>query len=86
MSENKRFEDYPKVDCNECEPWWLNQCDGVPKGSQRVCNSFLASRNVVIPARLNKLEKSVKRLTWVMLLLALSCFLNAISDLVARYG
>ena len=58
----KRFEDWEKVDCNECVRYWDSSCDGVTKGSQKQCNSFLATRSVVIPARLNALEKRVRLL------------------------
>lgn len=61
--ESKRFEDWKEVDCNECERWWLNQCDGASKGSKVGCNSFLATRKVVLPARLNELERAIKWLT-----------------------
>lgn len=58
MVENpKRFEDYPTVDCNDCQEYWNDTCDGVPQGSQRPCNSFKATRSIVIPARIKNLEK-----------------------------
>ena len=57
---SKRFEDWEEVDCNECARYWDSSCDGVTKGSKKPCNSFLATRSVVIPARLNALEKSNK--------------------------
>ena len=57
---SKRFEDWEEVDCNECARYWDSSCDGVSKGSKKACNSFLATRSVVIPARLNALEKSNK--------------------------
>jgi hypothetical protein len=59
---SKRFEDWEEVDCNECERWWINQCDGASKGSKKGCNSYLATRSIVIPERLNSLEKRVNRL------------------------
>lgn len=59
----KRFEDWAKVDCNECGRYWTDQCDGTAKDSTKPCNSFLATRNVVIPERLNQLERRVKWLT-----------------------
>ena len=64
MSDRKIFEDFSEVDCNECEHWWMNQCDGASKGSRIGCNSFLATRSVVIPARIETLEKSIKWLTF----------------------
>lgn len=63
MSESKRFDDYTcTVDCEECEHYWTNQCDGVTKGTQKVCNSFLATRKVVIPAQIKSLQSDVRRL------------------------
>ena len=59
---NKRFEDWDTVECSECERWWTSQCDGVT-GSQKPCNSFLATRNILIPEKLKRLQKTVTRLT-----------------------
>ena len=59
---SKRFEDWEEVDCNECSHYWDSSCDGASKGSRVGCNSFLATRSVVIPAKLNALEKRVERL------------------------
>jgi hypothetical protein len=63
----KRFEDWEKVDCNECARYWDSSCDGVTKGSEKPCNSFLATRSVVIPARLKTLEKRVR---WLIVIIA----------------
>ena len=58
MSEQpKRFEDWEKVDCNDCARYWDSSCDGVSKGSEKPCNSFLATRNVVIPSKIKALEE-----------------------------
>lgn len=73
--ENRRFEDWTAVDCNECAKYWDSSCDGVKcgtnsdkssTGSTRLCNSFLPTRSVVIPAQIKRLEKGLK---W----LAVSC-------------
>lgn len=63
---SKRFEDWEKVDCNECARYWDSSCDGVSKGSSKPCNSYVATRSVVIPARLKVLEKRVKWLTGII--------------------
>lgn len=64
MVENpKRFEDWPTVDCDNCEEYWTNACDGVPQGSERPCNSFKATRAIVIPAKIKALEKAVQSLS-----------------------
>lgn len=79
--EPKRFDDWPRVDCNNCSRYWDNSCDGVKcntnsdkslSGSTRLCNSFIAVRKVVIPAQIKALEKRVERLrTYIWLNTAL---------------
>jgi hypothetical protein len=70
MGDNKKiFDDFPTVDCNECESWWLNQCDGVTEGSQKLCTAFKAVRRVNIPLKIERLEKALKWLTRGMLVL-----------------
>ena len=59
---SKRFEDWEEVDCNDCSHYWDSSCDGASRGSRIGCNSFLATRKVVIPERLNALEKNVSDL------------------------
>lgn len=56
----KRFAEWEKVECNDCTRYWLDQCDGVSKASTKPCNSFLATRSVVIPEKLNRLESELK--------------------------
>jgi hypothetical protein len=61
MSDNNRiFDEFPKVDCNECSHYWDNSCDSVLKGSQKPCNSFLATRSVIIPQEIKSLKKALK--------------------------
>lgn len=67
MSEQKRFEDWTEVDCSECERWWTSQCDGAKKGSRTPCNSFLATRSIVIPEQIKDLQRANKILSWVVL-------------------
>ena len=70
----KRFEDWTQVDCNECARYWDSSCDG-SQGSQRPCNSFLATRSVVIPGQLKALEKRINHLR-------ISCIISDISVLL----
>lgn len=64
MAENKKiFDDFPRVDCEECANWWVNQCDGVPRGSKKRCTAFIASRRVDIPQEIARLKREVKHLT-----------------------
>ena len=65
MGDPKRFDDYTSVvDCNECARYWDSSCDGVSNDSKRPCNSYLATRSVILPEKINKLEKRVKDLGW----------------------
>lgn len=69
----KRFEDWEEIDCNDCSHYWDSSCDGASKGSRIGCNSYLATRSIVIPERLNSLEKRVSKLY-------VACFLMVIID------
>ena len=73
----KIFDDFTCVDCNDCERWWLNQCDGVKpstsnsNGSTRVCNGFLATRNIHIPQKIKTQQKQIECLIWWNVVLSL---------------
>ena len=67
---NKRFEDWEQVDCNDCTHYWDSSCDGASKGSRIGCNSFLATRSVVIPERINSLDNRLKWLGAAIVTLA----------------
>ncbi len=86
MSEKtpKRFEDWEEVDCNECERYWLNQCDGAKthgKGSKLTCTSFLATRNVVIPEQIKSLQKENIRTRVCIILLAFGMILHCLTHI-----
>ena len=68
MGEQKRFENWEEVDCNDCACYWDNSCDGVKEGTKKPCNSFVASRKVSIPGQIKALQQSVKTL-WFMVTL-----------------
>lgn len=78
----KRFDDYMEVDCNDCEHYWDNSCDGASVGSQRVCNSFLATRKVVIPAQIKSLENRLERLRGLVRILAWITVASIIKELI----
>ena len=83
MNDSKRFEEWTcKVDCEECERWWTNQCDGIPKDVEKRCNSYLATRKIVIPAKIRSLEKRVKWLRMCCILTDILIMLHLLSHLV----
>lgn len=57
------FDDYQEVkqlkDCNNCERYYINQCDGVKKGTEKSCNQFLAVRGINIPEELDALREQI---------------------------
>lgn len=56
----KRFEAWEEVDCNECARYWDDSCDGITtKDSHRPCNAFIATRSIVIPAKIKALESKI---------------------------
>lgn len=55
------FEDW-EVDCNDCAHYWDNSCDALSEGSRRLCNSFSATRRVILPLQIERLEKAVRGL------------------------
>lgn len=80
MSTKQIFEDFPVVDCNRCELYYIDQCDGVSEAKKRPCNSFKATRKVIIPEQIKKLQKSIKILSWSVIItnltlaIILTCF------------
>lgn len=57
------FDDYQELkDCNECQPYWVGSCDGVSEGARKPCNSFIATRRVVIPQQIDALTERLDRL------------------------
>ena len=63
----KRFDDWIDADCNDCARYWDDSCDGVSKGDKKPCNSFIATRSVVIPEKIKLLEKRFNTLWWIVL-------------------
>lgn len=73
MSEQKKiFEDFPTIDCNDCEHWWTNRCDGAKtsqNASKTLCRTFKATRGVVIPEQIKWLKTRLKWLVaWCVIL------------------
>lgn len=59
--EKSKFDDWSEVkDCNQCEPYWNNQCDGATVGTEMPCNAFVAVRRVSIPAEIEALKTHLK--------------------------
>jgi hypothetical protein len=76
---NSRFDDWSEVvDCNTCSRYYDNSCDGVDKGKTRLCTSYLATRDVIIPYEINRLKRQVNGLVAVSMLLTVGIFILAV--------
>lgn len=60
MSDKKIFDDY-NVDCNDCQHYWTDTCDGVKQGSTRLCKEFVATRRTNIPEQIEMLSNRLIR-------------------------
>jgi hypothetical protein len=77
-TEKKIFDDFQEVSCNDCEHYWDTSCDGVPEGSKRLCNGFKATRSVILPAKIERLEKGLQRLTGACAVMAIGLVILAL--------
>ena len=77
----KVFDDFYMVDCNECENYWTNACDAVPKGANRSCNSFKATRSIVIPKKIERLESALKSLSFGVICLGVALVIHILFDI-----
>lgn len=75
----KVFDDFPTVDCEECESWQLNQCDGVPVGSQRSCTAYKAVRRLNTPLQIKALQKGYKDLRMASIINSVAIILLALA-------
>ena len=61
MNDNKIFDNY-EVECNECQHYWTDSCDGVPISQKRNCTSFVATRTTDIPMQIKILGERCDKL------------------------
>ena len=89
MGTDKRFSDWrdcTEVDCNECELYYLNQCDGVSEAQNRVCTAFKATRGIVIPEQIKWLKTRLKRLILALAILGVWNAIMTIIILIYYFG
>jgi hypothetical protein len=84
LSEPKRFEEW-EVDCNDCARYWDSSCDGVQAHS-KPCNSFQATRSVILPAELDALRDALTGLTTAVAFIGLVQFGMVISLVMGWLG
>ena len=81
MEDKKIFDEFPEVDCNGCESYWNNQCDGAVKGTEKRCTAFKATRRVDIPEQIKALRKSLKTVCWGCILGGIAMVMHLLSHM-----
>lgn len=76
-STNKVFEEWEQVDCNTCQHYWDSSCDSVG-AFKKPCNSYVATRRIDIPRRIENLDKEVRNLYWCYGLFALAFVIHVV--------
>lgn len=70
------------VDCNNCEHYHDNTCDGVTVGSERRCTAFKATRREDIPEQIKSLREDIKTLETIVMFLSVAVILTGIGDII----
>ena len=79
--ENKIFDEF-QVDCNTCESYWDNQCDGVKVGTKRNCTSYKATRKVDVVQEVSNLKFKVKWLRVSVLCVELAMIIHLVGHIL----
>ena len=77
--EKKIFDDFPRVDCNDCSHYWDDSCEGVPQGFKKRCTAFLATKRVDIPLQIKSIRTTLTWLSVSMILIAISHIIHIVS-------
>lgn len=78
---HKIFDEY-EVECNDCQRYWLDQCDGAKVNTTKSCTSFLATKNTDIPHKLSKLDDKVKSLGTAVTILEIIMLFHLLSHII----
>lgn len=81
--ENKFFDSWD-VDCNTCQEYFNNTCDGAKKGKTVNCKSYFATRKVDLPKRIDENKSEIKRLRKGLFLAYSLIALHAILAIIWR--
>lgn len=79
-SDNKIFEEWEEVDCNTCQHYWDSSCDTVG-AFRKPCNSYIATRRIDIPRRIELLDNQVMVLNWCAIILGIAAIVNLVMHL-----
>lgn len=77
-----KFDNWTYVDCNDCQNYWNDTCDGVSKAKESTCTAFIATRRVDIPDQIKSLRSALKGLRTSVILLSIGLILHALGHLL----
>lgn len=60
---NKIFDMNPIVDCNRCQHYYQNNCDGVKPTTTKKCRDFIATRNYDLETNFEQLEAHIQKVS-----------------------
>lgn len=78
---HKIFDEY-EVDCNTCESYWDNQCDGVKVGTTRNCTSYKATRKIDVLSTISELKDNIKTLRTAFVIISIAFILHIVSVII----
>lgn len=82
MDDRKIFEEV-EVDCNDCQAYWLNQCDGASNHTTK-CVSYIPTKRVDIPVKIQALERKVNSLNNYLLAFSIALIAEIIIMFILR--
>ena len=69
---SKIFDDFPTVDCNDCQHYWLDRCDGAKPQAGTRCREFNAVRGIDIPLQIKSIKTASMTLKKVLVAVCIS--------------
>lgn len=70
------FEPWSEVECDDCECYWNNQCDGVKEDVTKPCKSYVATRRSNMKEDIDYLKSWVKRLKFSLIVLDIAFIIH----------
>lgn len=74
--------DEPVVECNDCQRYWLDQCDGTKVDEAKPCASYIATRKMDIPNKVKALDEKLKNLGCIVTITMVILAFHLLSHLV----
>lgn len=80
--QTSKFDNWDYVDCNKCQHYWNDTCDGVHTSKIEPCQSFLATRTSNIPKQIESLRKEISLIRTCYIILALTMMAHLLTHIL----